>query len=152
LVALSDLAYNLTAQGRYDEAIALDEEILAGRIDRLGAEHAMVAVSPNNLAMALVGGARCAEAEAEGEEALRLSAHVEGEDSGSVPTAWNNLCYLRRCFGDYEGAAQALASARRIAGRHPEATAGFAHILDINLGVLEARLGRARRGETVMRR
>jgi hypothetical protein len=64
LKSINNLAVDLSQQGRYEEAEALDRQALAGRQRVLGAEHPDTLMSLNNLAGDLRRQGRYEEAEA----------------------------------------------------------------------------------------
>lgn len=152
LNVLSDLSYNLQTQGRLEEAISMDQEILAGRLDVLGKDHGLIAISQNNLAVALAERGRCTEAEVHEREALRIWVQSFGEDYELVARARTNLGYFRQCFGDYQGALEELESARRMAERRPTDYVSLMPDLYGNRGVVEERLGHLPEGERLVRR
>jgi tetratricopeptide (TPR) repeat protein len=116
--------FYLWSRGQYPQALALEEQALAGYQRVLGDDHPDTLQSMNNLA-----GTRLALGDFDGarelyEQALSGRQRVLGDDHPDTLSSMNNLAETRRALGDLDGARelheQALAGMRRVLGDdHP---------------------------------
>jgi len=114
----------LYGAGRYDEALPLAERALALREKALGAEHAAVAQSLNNVAMLYEAKGDYARAEPLYQRTLALREKLLGAEHQEVATSLNNLAGLHYLKGDYTRAEplyqRALAIREKLLGaEHP---------------------------------
>jgi eukaryotic-like serine/threonine-protein kinase len=111
--------------GMYPEAHELAERSLAIRRETHGSEHALTAVSLNQLGDVLMLKGRFAEAEASHRQALAIQRRLFGNDHPSVAASLNYLGEVLRHRGSYAEAEtfhrQALAMRRALLGDdHPD--------------------------------
>ena len=88
-------------EARYAEAEALFQNALAGLRKSLGAEHAYVSVTLNNLAVVYKEQGKLAAAEAQLRESLRIQEALFGVESVAAATVANNLGELHVRQGRY---------------------------------------------------
>ena len=81
LSAANNLADSLARQGKYDEAVAMEREVLAVRKRVLGAEHPDTLTAASNLAASLKSQEKYDEAEKMEREVLAVSKRVLGADA-----------------------------------------------------------------------
>jgi serine/threonine protein kinase len=142
LDALSDLAINIGAQRRTEECAAVNRQVLAGRLELLGPDHPMTAISQHNLATDLANLGHCSEAEPHEREALRVWQAMYGEEHRDVAIAWKNLGFMRECYGDFAGAREAFETSWHIAQKRPEALAIYVPVLCGDLASVYRFIGR----------
>jgi tetratricopeptide (TPR) repeat protein len=121
----AEAATYLWSRGQYRQAIAMQEQALAGYRRVLGDDHPDTLVSMNNLAavrytLGDLDGARQLQ-----EQTLAARRRVLGDDHPSTLVSMNNLAETRRALGDLDGARQlqeqTLAARRRVLGDdHPD--------------------------------
>jgi CHAT domain-containing protein len=87
--------------GKYNEALALAERVLATRERLLGPEHVDVAGSLNNLAVIYTETGRYEKAEPMLRRVIAIREKALGPDHPSVGQALNNLANLKNARGDY---------------------------------------------------
>ena len=130
------LAYELKAQGKYDEAEPLYREVLEVRREALGNRHPRTLGSINNLGALLKAKGELAAAESLYREALQAQRETLGNRHPDTVTSLNNLGVLLEAKGDLVAAEallrEALEMSRETLGSvHPDTlTSGN------NLGVL----------------
>jgi eukaryotic-like serine/threonine-protein kinase len=128
--------------GRYDEARRLNEHALTLRQKELGADHALVAASHNNLGSVLMSLGQLEPARAEFERALQLRRKTQGPAHPLVALSYNNLGAVLEQLGRYDEARDmhehALAIRKKALGvEHPDVASSLN-----NLGVALSLLGR----------
>ena len=100
----NNVAFNLTAQGKYVEAEPLYRKALAIYRKGLGEEHADTATSYNNVAYNLKAQGKYAEAEPLFRKALALRRKVLGEEHPDTASSYNNVASNLNAQGKYAGA------------------------------------------------
>jgi MinD-like ATPase involved in chromosome partitioning or flagellar assembly/tetratricopeptide (TPR) repeat protein len=96
------IANTLRAQGRYEESLALDEEVLERQLTVLGdADDQHVLMTTSSIAADLRGLGRLTEALRYDEETYRRYELMYGEDHARTLSAANNLAVALRLSGDY---------------------------------------------------
>jgi CHAT domain-containing protein/tetratricopeptide (TPR) repeat protein len=124
LGALNQQVVQLHGQGKYAEAGALAEQVLAARERVLGAEHPNTLTSVNNLAFLYQAQGRYGEAEPLYRRALAARERVLGAEHPDTLQSVNNLAGLYQAQGRYGEAEpllkRALAARERVlGGEHP---------------------------------
>jgi tetratricopeptide (TPR) repeat protein len=119
--------------GEYQKAAAMHREALAAWRGLLGNEHTNVADSLNNLASALVGQDKLAEAEILCHQALALNRKLLGEEHREVARSLNNLAVVLWSQGKSAEAEplfrQALAMRRKLfANQHEDVAASLLNL------------------------
>jgi serine/threonine protein kinase/Flp pilus assembly protein TadD len=119
-IARANWALLLIDLGRYDEAVAVDREILAARERESPPQPAAVANILDYLALGLAGGGHLAEAEAAARRSLSLRQRALAPDHRDIARSWNLLGAVLRDRGALDAAEpmlrRALASRRRLLG------------------------------------
>ncbi|MEM8997225.1 MAG: winged helix-turn-helix domain-containing protein [Acidobacteriota bacterium] len=98
--ARSSLAFVIWKQGRLSEAIAHQRQVLASRLELVGAEHPDVAQSRHNLACMLLE-ARCFS-EAEAEARAALSSRLERFGLSSLRVSYSEVALARILLGRHQ--------------------------------------------------
>jgi len=116
--------------GKYEESELVFRRILAFRVQRLGAEHRLVAATHENLGNALMRQAKLVEAEAEYRRALTVRIAAYGEPHPLVATSRANLAALFERQGRFAEAEQenrtALAMREQLLGPlHPDVATSY---------------------------
>lgn len=101
-------------QGDFTKAIALHEEELAARRERLGARHPDVAQVLHNLAVIELDCGRLADAQTHADEALEIREAALSKDHPDVGTTLNNLGAIEYFRGDFTAAERHLRRAVEI--------------------------------------
>ncbi|BAZ54048.1 peptidase-like protein [Nostoc sp. NIES-4103] len=122
LIQQADQLYN---EGKYSQAILLEERALAIREKVLGKEHPSVATSLNNLATLYQMQGSYEKAEPLYLRSLAITEKVLGKEHPSVATSLNNLAALYQQQGSYEKAEplylRSLAIREKVLGKeHPD--------------------------------
>ena len=120
----NNVASNLNAQGRYEEAEPLFRKSLEIRQRVLGEEHPSTATSYNNVASNLNAQGRYEEAEPLYRKSLEIRQRVLGEEHPDTAASYNNVAYNLNAQGRYEEAEplyrKSLEISQRVLGEeHP---------------------------------
>ena len=142
----------LQAQGVYDKAAQLWEQILAIVEEVRGLDHPDTATSLNNLAELYRNQGRYAEAEPLYKRSLAISEKVLGPEHPNTATSLNNLAVLYRAQGRYGEAEplyrRSLAISEKVRGpQHPETATNLN-----NLALLHQSQGRYEEAEPLYNR
>lgn len=97
-------ASDLKKKGKFDEALPVEQQLLAIREKTLGLEHPDVATSLNNLALLHKNKGDYATAESMYKRSLAISEKAFGPDHLDVANTLHNLALLYRDNGDYSAA------------------------------------------------
>jgi serine/threonine protein kinase len=112
--------------GLYDQAVELEEEVLATWSENLRPEDADTMSARHNLALLYKAQGRYEDAEVLFVQNITLSIEADGEDSGRVLSTQNSLGHLYSRMGRYQEAEElhlkCLAARRRILGSEHERT------------------------------
>jgi tetratricopeptide (TPR) repeat protein len=132
----AEAATYLWNRGQYRQAIALDEQTLAGYRRVLGDDHPDTLLSMSNLATS-----RRALGDLQGahdlhEQTLAANRRVLGDDHPDTLTSMNNLAETRLALGDLQGAhdlhEQTLTARRRVLGDdHPNTLTSMNNLAEL---------------------
>ena len=133
VASYSNFAFNLYAQGRYDETEPLFRKALEICIRVLGEDHPDTAGSYNNLAGNLNAQGHHAKAEPLYRKALEIRSRVLGEDHPSTTTSYNNIAHNLDAQGRHTEAEplyrKALEIRSRVLGEdHPDTARSYNNI------------------------
>ena len=129
----NNLASNLNAQGRYDEAEPLYRKALEIHTQVLGEDHPDTATSYNNVAYNLDDQGRYDEAEPLYRKALEIRTRMLGEDHPDTATSYNNVASNLDDQGRYDEAEplyrKALEIRTRVLGEdHPDTATSYNNV------------------------
>ena len=129
----NNVAYNLNAQGRYDEAEPLFRQGLEIRQRVLGEEHPDTADGYNNVASNLNAQGRYDEAEPLHRKGLEIRQRVLGEEHPSTAASYNNVASNLNAQGRYDEAEplyrKGLEIRQRVLGEeHPSTAASYNNV------------------------
>jgi len=126
----------LRQQGRYDEALSLEERALRIREEALGPDHPNVAICLNNLGELYSAKGDYARAEPLHKRSLAILEKVLGRDHPNVATSLHNLALLYSAKGDYARAEplhqRSLAINEKALGPgHPNVALSLTHLASL---------------------
>ncbi|MEU3560229.1 tetratricopeptide repeat protein [Kitasatospora sp. NPDC006786] len=152
LAALGNLAQSCWEAGRTDEAMSLQEQVLADLQRLHGSDHPTVLMARNNLAATYSEAGRVEDAIGLQEQVLADRRHELGADHPDTLTSRNNLAATYLEAGRVEDAVglqeQVLADRRRVlGGDHPDTLTSRN-----NLAVMYLHAGDVERGVEMLRR
>ncbi|MFF4379988.1 tetratricopeptide repeat protein [Kitasatospora sp. NPDC001547] len=151
LTARNNLAHSYWEAGRTDDAITLQEQVLADRRRIFGADHPVVLMARHNLAASYSDTGRVEDAITLQEQVLADRRRVLGTDHPDTITARNNLAANYSDIGRVDDAMrlqeQVLADRRRVLGADHPATLLARH----SLAVISWNAGRPDRAVEMIR-
>jgi len=144
--------YKFKDEGRYEEGIAMGEDLLAEREKLLGKDHPDVAISLENLGMLYRDAGRYGEAEAFLKRSLEIGENRLGKDHPEVATVLQELGLLYSGTGHYDEAELVLKRSleirkKRLGGHHWLVGSSQRH-----LGMLYRITGRYGEAEALLKR
>ena len=132
--SIADLGVNAGDREDYKQAeVYLRQALQMQRKLQSDAAHPLLAEALNNLAWALIGLGRPAEAEPLFQEALDMKRKLYRDSHYELASGLNNLAYTREMLGDFTGAEDAYREAlamnrRRLGASHPEIAANLTNL------------------------
>lgn len=149
---MHNLAGVYSDQGRLDEAIAMHEQVLAGKRKLYGTdEHPSIIVTLNAYSRALAMKKRYDEAVAMQQQALALRRRMTGERGDAIAASYTDLGWVLQDSGRYGEATQAFREALRLRRADPNTVpANLVQGLN-NLGVVLEETGNVAEAEPLLR-
>lgn len=103
---MNEQAVELARKGEFAQALALHQQVLQIRIEKLGPTHPFVAQSLNNIGFVYHMQGNYPEAKTYYQQGLQLWKQAYGPDALALATSYNNLAYLAQQEGNYPQATE----------------------------------------------